>query len=152
MTFKQAVQGAPPPVNKAYRPGLQALGSESSKIQGRPRAFSGSIDLDSALRQARPNDCRWDYGIGVRRGHWEEAFWVEVHSADTRGGTEVLRKLQWLKEYLRREAPSLGAITRAEAPYIWIASGPVHIPRNTPQYRRLANSGLRGPLREYVLG
>lgn len=151
MTFREAVESAPAPVNGAFQPGLHALGSYSSLIQGEARAFSGSIDLDSVLEQTKPNDCRWDYGIGYREGEGEAAFWVEVHSAHTHGVTEVLRKLDWLKDYLRHEAPSLTRITRADRPYIWIASGGVHVPKNTPQYRRLAKSGLHGPVKQYGL-
>ncbi|MEW5764477.1 MAG: hypothetical protein ACOYXN_02050 [Acidobacteriota bacterium] len=154
MTFQEAVQAAPAPVNEAYQPGLQALGSNSAKIQDDCRRTTGSLFLDKTLENSQPyaNQPRWDYGIGVRRRNREEAFWVEVHPANTHGVTEVLRKLDWLKNFLNHVAPSLRGITRSEQPYVWIASGGIHIQKNTPQSRRLAASGLLGPLKHYSLG
>jgi hypothetical protein len=51
----------------------------------------------------------------------------------------VLEKLAWLQNWLNAAAPGLGSIT---AKYIWIASGRVAITANSPQRRRIAQSGL----------
>ena len=70
MTFKEAVEDAPPPVNGAYREGKQAL---EHRHRGHvtctdPRRLTGSIFLDLALAQ-EPNHAnapRWDYGLGYK--------------------------------------------------------------------------------------
>ena len=89
MTFREAVEDAPPPVNGAYRRGKRAL---ENRHRGcvtceDSRRLTGSIDLDSALTQepGYANAPRWDYGLGYRPVNGpEQAVWVEVHSATTK--------------------------------------------------------------------
>lgn len=151
MTFKEAVEKAPFPVNRAYRAGKQAL---AKKYRGRvtcadPRRLTGSIDLDSALQKtlAHAAKPRWDYGLGYKPTNGkEQAIWVEVHSATTKEVSAVLRKLQWLRDWLTSEAPELRQLTdfaSSNCRFVWIASSSVRISRNTPQARRLSQSGLR---------
>ena len=149
MTFKEAVEAAPPPVNGKYRPGKQALENRYRHLVtcGEPRRLTGSVDLDSALEQHRPNDPRWDFGLGYKppRGQ-ERAIWVEVHSAKTSEVSTVLNKLRWLKDWLNRDAEDLRRLTdRAgkEIPYVWIASSGDKINRNSRQFRLLSQSGIR---------
>jgi hypothetical protein len=152
MTFREAVRQACAPVNDACQNGLQALGSHSTLIEDAQGIVRGSLDLDSALAQSMPQDCRWDYGIGFQSGHQEKAFWVEVHGARTSGVSEVLRKLSWLKDYLNHQGLSLRQLTSAKDPYVWIATGSGnHILKNSPQARALAKSGLKGPMKRFVL-
>ena len=149
MTFKQAVEAAPHPVNGKYRRGKQALeNTHRNLVQcDDSRRLTGSIDLDSALKQHRPNDPRWDYGVDYQpaRGR-ERAIWVEVHSAKTSEVSTVLNKLQWLKDWLNEEAEDLRRLTdRAgkEIPYVWIASAGDNINRNSRQFRLLSQRGVR---------
>ncbi len=148
MTFKKAVEATPYPVNGAYRRGKQAMenGHRSLVTCAPPGRLTGSIDLDAALRQRRPNDNRWDYGLGYKPANGRErAIWVEVHSAKTSEVTRVLRKLRWLKNWLNEEAHDLRRLTdRAgkNTRYVWIASGKNKIPGNSPEARRLNQSGL----------
>jgi len=142
MGFKQAV-AATQALEDAYRPGLGALRSaDRHRIEcANTRRLSGSVNLDEALAGTRPNDPRWDYGIGVRQGgRPERVVWAEVHPAATSNVKEVLRKLAWLKEWLGDSAPQL---QRMPAEFVWIASGGVAIPRHAPQFRRLAMSAIR---------
>jgi len=147
MTFRRAVAGTPS-LRDAYQPGLRAL---SARDAGRlhveePRWLTGSVNLDEALRAAQPRAPRWDYGIGYRHSHQEEALWVEVHPASSLHIDEVLKKLRWLQEWLKNEAPNLHKLTRAG--FYWIATdGQVALSPHSPQARRLAKAGLRGPLR-----
>ena len=67
MTFKEAVEAAPRPVNRAYHPGKQALkGHRKHVVCADSRRLTGSIDLDSALAQepGYADKPRWDYGLG----------------------------------------------------------------------------------------
>ena len=157
MTFKAAVQAAPHPVNGAYRPGKQALEkSHRSRVTcGGPQRLTGSIDLDSALaRQPGYADKpRWDYGLGYKpeRGR-ERAIWIEVHSATTREVSPVLKKLQWLRDWLNGEAEHLRRLTDragSDIRFVWVASSGVKITRNSPQARRLSQSGIR--LERYLM-
>ncbi len=148
MTFQQAVQ-ATSSIRNHYHPGLQALkGNHAGRITcKRGQCWTGSIDLDQALRPTLPNQPRWDYGIGFKSQYGEVAIWVEVHPASSTHINEVLKKLVWLRDWLRQHAPSLYALTRSDG-YYWIATdGAVHITSHSPQRKRLAVEGLQGPLK-----
>lgn len=58
MTFKKAVEAAQHPVNGAYRPGKQAMEGRRRRLVtcADSTRLTGSIDLDTALRQHRPDD------------------------------------------------------------------------------------------------
>ncbi len=150
MTFRQAVEAAPPPVNAAYRAGKQALEKRHrSKVSCADlQRLTGSIDLDSALARqpGYANDPRWDYGLGYRpRNGQEQAVWVEVHSATTGEVSAVLNKLRWLRDWLNAEALPLKRLTdRAggDIRFVWIASSGFNIPKTSPQFRRLNRNGL----------
>ena len=160
MSFKKAVRAEPPPVNGAYRTGTQALENRHRNLVDckDPRRLTGSIDLDSALERQpdHANAARWDYGLGYRPAaeKWEQAVWIEVHSATTREVTAVLNKLQWLRDWLNVGAGRLKRMTDRAAPdirFVWIASKGVNIPRNSPQARRLSRSAIQGPKRRLSL-
>ena len=150
MTFREAVEDAPPPLNGAYREGIQAL---EHRHRGRvtcgdSRRLTGSIDLDKALAREpyHAKAPRWDYGVGYRpKNGPEQAVWVAVHSATTKEVSAVLRKLEWLRDWLNGDAEQLRRMTNAAAEdrrFVWIASANVRIPRNSPQARRLSASGI----------
>ena len=124
-----------------------------------PQRLTGSINLDSALARQPDyaNAVRWDYGLGYRPAaeRREQAVWIEVHSATTKEVDRVLRKLQWLQDWLNAGAGCLKRMTdRADADirFVWIASGDrVDIPKNSPQARRLSQSALQGPWKKLRL-
>jgi hypothetical protein len=147
MTFQQAVQ-ATASVQAYYRRGLQALPNNYAKrIEcANTQQLTGSINVDEALRATEPNSPRWDYGIGLSRKSAESAIWVEVHPASSTGVTDMLAKLQWLRNWLRAKAPALDALTQSD--YYWVSTdATIAITPNSPQARRLAAAGLRGPKR-----
>jgi len=142
MRFKRAVENTQG-LEQAYRPGLQALqrGDRSRILCRDSHMVTGSVNLDCALATILPDDPRWDYGVGViARTPSETVVWIEVHPASSHHVDEVLRKLIWLKNWLRTDAPQLGAMPRE---FVWIASGQVAMQANSPQRRRLAAKGLR---------
>ncbi len=155
MSFEEAVREAPSPVGCACRSGLQALKrADRSRVTcAEPRRLTGSVSLDSALAREtqHANAPRWDYGIGYkpRRGA-ERAIWVEVHPASTSSVGEVINKLNWLRMWLREDAPQLASLTVSNGttrPFVWIATAGVHIPRNSRQARQLSTAGLEMPRR-----
>ena len=151
MTFEEAVQAAPCPVNTAFRPGKEALERRHRNqiTCDDPQRLTGSIDLDSALKRDRVHagKPRWDYGLGYRSaGASDQAVWVEVHPATTKEVSRVLDKLQWLRDWLNVEGEQLGRLTERTDPnvrFVWIASTRVAIPKNSPQARRLNKRGIR---------
>ena len=152
MTFKKAVEAAPPPVNLAYCPGKQALENRHRGLVTctDSRRLTGSIYLDSALAQepGYTDKPRWDYSLGYKpQNGREHAVWVEVHSATTKEVSAVLKKLQWLRDWLNSEAEQLRLMTdfaKNDIRFVWIASSSVKILQNSPQARRLSQSGIRG--------
>ena len=104
------------------------------------RRLDGSVHVDQALRHARPNDARWDYAVGIklrRDNGW--AIWIEVHPASSSHVDAVLAKLTWLRNWLHDEAT---ALTQVKARYVWLATGTVALPGNSPKRKLIAKHGL----------
>lgn len=136
MSFQSAIENTPV-LKAAYQKGLQALGSNRSKIKpGNSKQCEGSVDIDTTLVAAYPNDCRWDYALGYNG----ITYFVEVHSAKTDEVKTVIKKLDWLKDFLIQEAPELNQEPKQ---FHWIASSGNHILPNSSQSRKLAQSGLK---------
>ena len=157
-TFRDAVADAPSPVNQAYRHGKQALEGRHRKLVtcSDTQRLTGSIDLDATLAQEPEyvNQSRWDYGIGYRpRMGTERAVWVEVHTATTTEVSAVIKKLEWLRAWLRAEAEQLNRLTSdvGQDSFVWIASNGDHILRNSPQFRKLQNTAIRRPRKQLAL-
>jgi hypothetical protein len=108
------------------------------------------VALDDGLKAKYPNDPRWDYAIGLKKGKPEVAVWIEVHPASTSEVATVLKKLQWLKKWLKNQAPKLATLTAAQS-YYWAATSGVHIRPGSPQARQLQLAGLALPRSRVVL-
>ena len=154
MTFQEAVEAAPMPVCESYRPGKQALkaGHRKQVTCSDPRCFTGSVDLDGALRDTveHRQANRWDYGIGFREEDEKEvAIWVEVHPASAGEVKTVIEKYRWLLTWLRVEAPALGSLSKRSGGskiFFWLATeAGVNIRRGSLQARRLQSAGLDLP-------
>lgn len=136
--FRAAVS-ATPEVANCFQAGLQALGKYSQKVA--PANLSkceGSLDIDACTRVLYPTQNRWDYAVSYD----SKVYFVEVHSAETGEVSTVLRKLQWLKDWLNRKAPEINKL-KADAPYYWIQSGRFSILKNSAQTKQIAQSGIR---------
>ena len=145
MSFQQAIVRTTELGAAAFRYGLQALGNDSSRVQvARRRSLVGSVALDDVLRARYPDDPRWDYGVGLKKSARESAVWIEVHPASTSEVRTVLRKLQWLKNWLKTRAPALEKLTGVRS-YFWVATRGVHIRQGSPQARLLQLAGLSLP-------
>ena len=140
-SFKQAVK-ATPDVQNCYSPGKQAITTnERAKVElTDPRKCGGSLFIDQCLinQNKYPNDNRLDYAIDYSG----KVYFAEVHTASTGEVGTVLRKLQWLKDWLVQKAPEIN-ILRADAPFYWIQSNGYHIAPNSPQERLVRQNGLR---------
>lgn len=117
--------------------GLKALGSDSSRIKSTDfRKCEGSVDIDKALERIYPTENRWDYAIGYDG----TTYFIEVHPADTSEVSTIEKKLQWLKDFLRDEAPELNKEKRQ---FHWLATSGVHILSGSSQERKLAQLGIK---------
>ncbi len=136
--FKEAVENTPD-IKDHYCPGLQAVkGSERKMISPEDtKKLSGSVDIDNALKADNPNEARWDYTIGYEG----KAYFVEVHPANTSEVDTVIKKVEWLKDWLNKKASKLKSIR--QTPYYWIPSGRYSISKRSPQYKELSQKGIR---------
>ena len=135
--FKDAV-AATPEIKDGYQTGLQAFGTYSNKIVLHDnRECNGSVEIDECVKRIYPNANRWDYVFAYK----SIAYFVEVHSAESNEVSVVLSKLQWLKDWLKTQAPELAKL-KAKQPYFWIQSSRFNIPKTTRQYRLAAQNGI----------
>jgi hypothetical protein len=139
MTFRDIVENTPD-IATGYMLGLQAMGAHSIKINTRnPRNIGGSVNIDRNTKSKYPKDSRWDYAFDYNG----EVFFVEVHPSETSDVNIILKKLEWLKGWLRNNAPLLEQKkAKSRTPYYWLQTGRFSIPPTSPQYRRIAQSGL----------
>jgi hypothetical protein len=136
MSFQRAVR-ATPAIAPHYRPGLQALRRQDASMMriADGRRLDGSVALDEVLQYAR-----WDYGVGIRaRANQVQAIWIEIHPASSSHVGGVLAKLDWLRNWLRDEAPAFAGI---RARYVRLATGTVALPQNSPKRKLIASQGL----------
>jgi hypothetical protein len=135
--FQQAVSQTPD-IASCLQSGLQAFGSYSNKVE-LASACEGSVDIDACVTAKYPNSNRWDYVFGYKGA----TYFTEVHGASTSQVSTVLRKLQWLKDWLKTNAPLLEKIKSTQQPFVWIASGRFDILPNSSQSRQIAQAGLK---------
>lgn len=150
MMFRSAVEKTPS-VRDHFQEGLKAVRNvDRDRLScSSPKMLRGSVDVDGALKTARPQDSRWDYAIGFgRSSQHESVLWLEVHPASSSHVDEVLRKLQWLRDWLETAAPALRAM-RGE--FRWVATGRVSFRRGGPEEKRIAQKGLRFPVKHLHL-
>jgi hypothetical protein len=143
VTFKKAVEGTPDLMG-TWCAGLQALSrADKAHVTAEDtRRLTGSVNVDLTLKAKLPKEPRWDYAIGhlpTNLTH-EMVYWVEIHPANDRGVAEVLKKLTWLKQWLRDFAPLLRAMPRA---FVWVSSGMTSFTPSSPQQKQFALLGLQ---------
>ena len=149
MTFLKAVNSTSS-IRDHLKSGLKALrSSDRNRISCDGLRLPGSVDIDTALRDLHPNDARWDYAVGVANPRQpDSAAWLEVHPASSLHVDEVLAKLRWLKQWLESGAPELDQLPRR---FCWIATGAVSFDRGSRQAKRMAQAGLRFPVKHVDL-
>ena len=143
MNFKGAVEQTPD-VKDAWRPGLQALRAEDRPhvVAEDTRNLRGSADIDGALMGNEPNSNRWDFGIGYQHEDQENEviYWTEMHTASDSQVSVVIKKAQWLVNWLKTRAPKLRAF---ENDIVWVSSGATSMTLSSPKQKLMAQVGLR---------
>lgn len=138
LAFKIAVESTTD-ISGCYRPGLKALGVYSNKISVSDTSqLQGSVDIDSCTSKKYTTENRWDYVLAYK----SEVYFVEVHGAKTDEVRTIIRKLQWLKNWLVKEAPEINKMKSKTKPYIWIQSNDFQILKSSPQYRQAILKGI----------
>lgn len=137
-TFKQAVENTQD-IKNGFHNGLQALGANAKQVAATDtKKLEGSVDIDACTKELYPQDARWDYAIGYEG----KVYFLEIHPANTSNVKEMIKKAEWLTNWLNQKAPLLKS-QAANNNFYWKASGKHNILPNSPQYRRLAQSKIK---------
>ena len=138
--FKEAVD-ATPDVTGRHVAGLKALGSHSKLVKLTDNnQCNGSVDIDACTEKKYPAANRWDYVLSYKG----IVYFIEIHSAETGEVKTVLRKLEWLKDWLTMHAPNIDKLkAQKHPPYYWIQTGRYNIQKNSPQYRQAIQAGIK---------
>ena len=120
--------------------GKQALKNTErpSVVEDRGARVIDSAELDGPYAGEQPQANRWDYLLGAKKGTASRIVGLEIHPATPGEIKVVLRKKDWAVATLRQEGVP-GVVQQ----WWWIASGRVRITKTAPQYRALAQSGIR---------
>lgn len=139
----QAVEKIPA-LKKAWCPGLKALRPEDKPhIEAEdPRKLTGSVDVDTAYQKLMPQSNRWDFGIAFQHSNRDKEviYWVELHTASDSEIKVVIKKAQWLLEWLKGKGKHLAGFERE---IVWVSSGATTFTRSSPQKKLMAQAGLQ---------
>lgn len=142
MNFKEAVEKTPA-LKNSWCPGLQALRTEDKPhIEAvDPRKLTGSVDVDTAYQKLMPQSNRWDFAIAFQHSNRDKevVYWVELHTASDSQVKVVIKKTQWLREWLKGEGKPLAGF---EKEIVWVSSGATTFTRSSPQKKLMAQAGL----------
>ncbi len=126
-------------IRDALKVGLTALKANSKAVKPtNTKLVDGSVDIDEAVKALRPSESRWDYVVGYA----DEAFFIEVHPANTSNVEEMVKKVKWLKNWLNSSAPDLKRLHKNDV-YYWVPSGRVNILKGSVQDRKIAANHLQ---------
>ena len=97
--------------------------------------------MDTALLPKEPQANRWDFAIGYQHKNRKDEFiyWVETHTGSDDQIKVVLKKLAWLKTWMRRDGQHLASFERD---IIWVSSGHTLFTKGSAQVKTLAQKGL----------
>lgn len=138
--LKEAVDGITG-LSKFFKVGLHAVKNADKEHfkSGKSGRFNGSLDIDEAKKEAEHDANRWDYAIEYNG----EVFFVEVHSCSTSEVSTMLKKLEWLKHWLKTEAQAIDKLkTKRAATYYWIPTKSYDILPTAKSSKQFAQSGI----------
>lgn len=137
--FKAAINSTVE-VKDGYCKGLCALKRvDRSKVScSDTTKLDGSLDIDTKVKALYPNSDRWDYAISYSG----KVCYCEVHPAETSEVTKMIRKLIWLKLWLKAKAPSINKLPAYTPKYVWVSSGRVNVLPTSREAKRISCSGI----------
>lgn len=120
--------------------GKQAIkGNDRNKVNAADNnKLQGSLDIDSQVKALYPNSSRWDYALSYN----DKIYFFEIHPAETSEIENVVKKVKWLKFWLKTKATEIDKLPKSEHPYIWVQSGRYAILPTTKEMRKLTMSGI----------
>ncbi len=144
MTFKKTVTKNEE-IGDCYQKGLKAMGKYSKKvIPKNANNISGSVNLEECLSEPEEGEARWDYMVGYEG----EAYFIEVHPADSKNVGEMIKKVQWLKQWLKQN-PDIKGLTANKDPFRWVSTNGYNIKGRYE--KRIAENGLTLPKEKTTL-
>lgn len=99
-------------------------------------AFADSLDLDTALKEAHPQENRWDYLLGHSASG--ELIALEPHSAKEDEITTVINKRKAAKQQLADHIEPSARVSK----WLWVGSGKVHFADTEKARLRLDQNGI----------
>ena len=106
--------------------------------------MSGSVDIETCLGDPDEGKARWDYMVGYD----EAAYFIEVHPADSKHVNEMIKKVKWLKQWLKQN-PDIKGLTANKDPFRWVSTNGYNIKGRYE--KRIAENGLKLPESETTL-
>ena len=127
-------------VKNGFRIGKQAIknADRNKVIVADSRKLQGSLDIDNQIKILYPEEPRWDYALSYE----DKIYFFEIHPAETSEIDKVIKKVKWLKNWLKTKAPEIDKLRRSEYPYIWVQSGRYAILPTTKEKKKLSVSGI----------
>lgn len=138
--FQIAVENTPD-VENGFCVGLRAVKNcDRNKVDATdPKKIQGSLDIDGQVEEIYPESPRWDYALSYD----DKIYFFEVHSASTSAVGAVIKKLGWLKEWLKNEAPQINKLQKGYQPYTWVQTDGYAILSSGSYAKKLAASGIK---------
>lgn len=127
-------------VKNGFCGGLKGIKkSDRCKVDtAHPEKLQGSLDIDSQVKPLYPEAPRWDYALSYD----DKIYFFEVHPAETSEVDKVIKKVKWLKDWLKNKATEIDKLPKSEHPYTWIQSGHYGILATANVTRKLAVAGI----------
>ena len=138
MDFKLVVEQTSD-IKDGYCSGLQALGHNADLVSVvEPRNLEGSVDIDLCTKSLYPEEARWDYAVAYD----SKVYYIEIHPANTSDVNQVIKKADWLRQWLKNKAPLLLSLPSNKNLY-WVPTGKYNILPASSHSRRLAQKGVQ---------
>ncbi len=127
-------------VKNGFCVGKQAIKNvDRSKIAATDnKKLQGSLDIDTLVKALYPREPRWDYALSYDN----KIYFVEIHPAETSQVDRLVSKVNWLKNWLKTQAPEINKLPKAEYPYTWVQSGRYAILPTSKEKMKLSVAGI----------
>ncbi len=124
-----------------FKSGLGGLeNKDKSKIKvPNTSLLGGSVNLDEAAKADYPKENRWDYALEYEG----KTFFIEVHPSFTSEIDCIVKKVEFVKRWLKDIAPEMLTLP-GPGKFYWVSSGStdLRITPNSPQAQKLARNKI----------
>lgn len=111
-------------VRPYFKSGLGALENKDKAKINVPNTslLNGSANLDAASKAGHPKDNRWDYVLEYEG----KTFFIEVHPSFTSEIDCVIKKVDFVKKWLKEVAPDILELP-GPGKFYWVSSGSTYL-------------------------